>query len=55
MLDIGRDVFTTLEAYADILFPKSTLDQATIREFSSNKVLSLLELLRQPEVRGRKV
>ena len=51
ILEVAREAFDTLEAYADTLFSDLDLDIQTLRDFSSKKVQALLVLLKRPEVR----
>ena len=46
MLQVARETFETLESYADTLFTHD-IDLTTLKEFTSNKVLTLLELLKK--------
>ena len=46
MLQVARETFETLESYADTLFTHD-INLATLNEFTSNKVLTLLELLKK--------
>ena len=46
MLEVARDTFETLESYADTLFTHD-INLTTLNEFTSNKVLTLLELLKK--------
>ena len=46
MLQVARETFETLESYADTLFTHD-IDLTTLTEFTSNKVLTLLELLKK--------
>ena len=46
MLKVARNTFETLESYADTLFTKD-INLETVHEFTSNKVLGLLDLLRK--------
>ena len=50
MLDVARDTFETLEAYADTLFTKD-IDLETLHKFTSKKVLTLLDLLKKDKKR----
>ena len=50
MLDIARETFETLEAYADTLFTKD-IDLETLHQFTSKKVLALLDLLKKDKKR----
>ena len=51
IIEVAREAFDTLEAYADTLFSDLDLDIQTLRDFSSKKVQALLVLLKRPEVR----
>ena len=46
MLQVARETFETMESYADTLFTHD-IDLTTLNDFTSNKVLTLLELLRK--------
>ena len=46
MLQVARETFETLESYADTLFTHD-INLTTLKEFTSNKVLTLLELLKK--------
>ena len=46
MLQVARETFETMESYADTLFTHN-IDLTTLNDFTSNKVLTLLELLRK--------
>jgi ERCC4-related helicase len=46
MLQVARETFETMESYADTLFTHD-IDLTTLIDFTSNKVLTLLELLKK--------
>ena len=46
MLQVARETFETMESYADTLFTHD-IDLTTLNDFTSNKVRTLLELLKK--------
>ena len=54
MLQVARETFETMESYADTLFTHD-IDLTTLNDFTSNKVRTLLELLKKEDEESRAI